>query len=183
MSLKLAALALKSTKRNLTREQILQLPVEPLYTDGRTKQCHADECDINKIMARFEKTGTISHLAKYEPVYGDFSDYDFGEQTRQLTKGREIFDALPGEIRREFNQNPQAFFDFVNDPANKDDLLAKLPALAKPGTQLPAPANVNDADALAASAAASEPLASETTTTPPEPAAPPPDPPAAPSSK
>ncbi len=142
-----------------TREQMLAL-VPPLkYEDGRTKQSHRDETDIVKIMARFDKTGTISHLEKHEGVYADFSDFDFHEQTNMLTRGREIFDDLPAEIRREFHQSPAAFFNYVNDPANAEDLRNKLPALAAPGQQL-AKITPPSADLEAAEAAASEPEAS-----------------------
>ncbi len=129
------------------------------YKDGRTKQSFRDECDINLIMARAARGGTISHLAKYEGVYADFSDYDFFEQTQMLTRGREVFDDLPAEIRREFGQSPQAFFDYVNNPVNKDELLKRLPGLAAAGTQLPQKAGP-DADQETAQAVASE-LASE----------------------
>ncbi len=141
------------------RMQLIALVPPLVYDDGRTKQCHADECDINKIMARFDRTGTISHLSKFEGVYADFSDFDFHEQTTKLTRGREIFDELPAELRSEFGQSPAAFFAYVNDPANAKELRKKLPALAKPGRQLPQTA-LPDADLKAASAAESE-LASE----------------------
>ncbi len=107
----------------------------PIYNDGRTKQSFRDETDINKILRRAQKTGTVSHLTKYEARYGDFSDFDFFEVQLKLAGGRQIFDDLPSEIRNEFNQSPAQFFDYVNDPANKDDLLKKLPALAAPGRQ------------------------------------------------
>ncbi len=139
------------------------------YDDGRTKQCFQAECDINAIMQRAAKGGTISHLQKFEGMYADFSDYDFLEHTNKLTKGREVFDDLPAEVRREFGQSPAAFFDFVNDPANRETLAEKLPALAKPGTQL-IDVNPPDADIEAARAAASE-LASENPTPAPAPAA------------
>ncbi len=107
----------------------------PIYNDGRVKQSFKDETDINKILKRAQKTGTISHINKYEARYADFSDFDFFEAQLMLTKGREIFDDLPSEIRSEFNQSQAAFFDYVNDPANKDELLKKLPGLAAPGRQ------------------------------------------------
>ena len=130
------------------------------YLDGRTKQAFANECDINLIMQRAAQGGTISHLQKFEGVYADFSDFDFHEHTTKLTRGREVFDDLPAEIRREFGQSPQAFFAYVNDPANKDDLAKKLPGLAKPGTQL-IQTSGPDADTQAALDAASEPVASD----------------------
>ncbi len=108
---------------------------DPVYDDGRTKQSFRDETDINKILQRAQKTGTISHLNKYEAKYGDFSNFDFLTTQLQLAEGKEIFADLPSEIRSEFNQSPSEFFAYVNDPANKDDLLKKLPGLAAPGRQ------------------------------------------------
>jgi len=122
------------------------------YKDGRTKQSFKDSTDIQKIMARFDKSGTISHLNKFEGVYADFSDFDFHEQTTMLARGNEIFAQLPAEIRREFSQSPAKFFEYVNIPGN----IEKLPGLAAPGQQLPRTA-LPDADAEAASAAAGEP--------------------------
>ncbi len=149
------------------------------YTDGRTKQAFKDECDIQKIMARADKAGTISHLQKFKGVYADFSDVDFFEMTQKLTKGREIFDELPAELRQEFGQSPAKFFAYVNDPANKQDLRSKLPGLAAPGRQLEQ-ISPPTADEEAALAAGSEP-ASETnaTGTPAEPVAPKATPPVA----
>ncbi len=109
--------------------------IQPTYTDGRTKQSFKDETDINKILERAQSTGTISHLNRHEGRYGDFADFDFQQAQFMLAQGREVFDDLPSEIRNEFNQSPAQFFDYVNDPANKDDLIKKLPGLAAPGRQ------------------------------------------------
>ncbi len=145
MSLKLAELKRADKRKNLSRQQILGLAEPIVYEDGRTKQCHRDECDIGKIMRRFDITGTISHLTKFEGVYADFSDFDFHEQSSRLAEGRSIFEALPAEIRREFGQSPDNFFAYVNDPKNAKELALKLPALAQPGQQLPRKASP-DAD-------------------------------------
>lgn len=109
------------------------------FTDMETmtKQAFLDSTDINKILAKAARGDTISHLAKYGAVYGDFTDMpDLLEAQARLAKGQDIFDHLPGEVRREFDQNMSKFFDFVNDPANKDDLPRVLPGLAKRGNQL-----------------------------------------------
>ncbi len=131
---------------------------QPIYEDGRVKQSFKDETDINKILQRAQKTGTISHLTKHAAKYGDFANFDFFEAQLMLTKGREIFDDLPSEIRTEFNQSQAAFFAYVNDPANTEDLLKKLPALAAPGRQ-----NI-DVSGKTAVADKSEPEASKKTT-------------------
>ncbi len=158
MSLRIAKLvADKGYKKTPTREQCLALVPEKDYSDGRTKQCHKDSCDIVKIMARFEETGTISHLAKFEGVYADFSDFDFHHQSNMLAKGEEIFNSLPAETRREFGQSPAEFFKYVNDPKNAGELHTKLPGLAAPGTQLPPTSPPTaDEEAVAAKAAQTE---------------------------
>ncbi len=155
MSLSLAKLRGAATKKNLSRVEILALMPEKKYDDGRTKQSFKDETDIDKIMARFQVTGTISHLAKYEGTYSDFSDFDFHIQQNMLSRGEQIFADLPAEIRREFGQSPAAFFKYVNDPENRKMKDRNLPALAKPGDQLPA--ELASADKEAADAAANAP--------------------------
>ncbi len=158
------------------------------YPDGRTKQAFKDETDINKILKRAQKTGTISHLAKNEGRYADFSEFDYQENLIKLTQGRELFDSLPSEIRNEFRQNPDAFFKYVNDPANKDRLGELLPDLAAPGRQNIDVRNVVPADeakraAEAEKAESALPADKAAENTPPahqEPlATPPADPPAA----
>ncbi len=177
MSQAIARLHLKNPKKRSRKEMLALVPALE-YKDGRTKQSHRDETDIVKIMARFNKTGTMSHLAKYEGTYSDFSDFDFHEQTNKLTRGREIFDDLPAELRREFGESPAAFFAYVNDPANAEELRKKLPALAEPGRQIdaitPPSADLDAAIAVvkAAEDAASE-LASKTEGKPPAEPAPP----------
>ncbi len=179
MSLRLANLRAADKRTNLSRAQIFALIPELVYDDGRTKQAFKDEADIQKIMARADKAGTISHLQKYEGVYADYSDYDFQSQTMKLSQGQTIFDDLPAEIRREFHQSAQEFFKYVNDPKNIEDLRTRLPGLAAPGTQrrtaVPA-----DADTQKAESAASEPLASENKETITEPTAKPKEPETAP---
>ncbi len=123
---------------------------QPTYSDGRTKQSFKDETDINQILKRAQKSGTISHLNKYEARYGDFSGFDFFEAQLKISQGAEMFAALPVELRREFNQSPAEFFDFVNDPSNKERLAKVLPALAEPGRQNLSASGVIPADALTA---------------------------------
>jgi len=139
------------------------------YKDGRTKQSFRDETDINKILHRAQSAGTLSHLQKHEGTYSDFSDFDFLEAQINLTKGREIFDVLPSELRNEFSQSPAAFFAYVNDPENADKLREKLPGLSQPGRQ-----NIDVSGRTPPerpSGALEEPKAPSSTTTAPEPEA------------
>ncbi len=108
------------------------------YTDGRTKQSFKDATDINKLLVKAARGDSISHLAKHGAVYGDFSDVDdlLSAQAR-LATGKAIFMELPGEVRREFENSAGKFFNFVNNPANVNDLARLIPGLAERGNQMP----------------------------------------------
>lgn len=107
------------------------------YTDGRTKQSFKQDTDINYLLHKHARLGTISHLEKYQGQYGDFAAFDFHEASNQIALATTMFEQLPAEVKNEFDHDPAAFFEFVNDPENKDDLAEKLPALAAPRRQLP----------------------------------------------
>jgi len=109
------------------------------YKDGRTKQSFRDQTNINKILARAQKTGTLSHMSKFQGEYADYSDFDFLEAQIKLARGTEIFEQLPSEVKREFGQQPQAFFEFVNNVDNRDDLKRVLPQLAELDRYFPNP--------------------------------------------
>lgn len=113
-----------------------ELPVVD-YSDGRTKQSFKDSCDINYILRKAQRAGGLSHLQTYQGEYGDFSEFDFFDAQVKLARAKEIFHALPFEIKKEFNQDPAAFFAFANDPANNGRLGELFPVLAEPGRQFP----------------------------------------------
>lgn len=113
-------------------------PEERKYTQhGRTKQSYKDSCDINKLLEKGAKTGSLSHLEKHGAIYGDFADLDFEQVQLQLAEGIQIFNELPAEIKKEFNQNPGEFYEFVANPENSDRLPQLLPAIAERGKFFP----------------------------------------------
>ncbi len=110
------------------------LEVKQYEQPGRTKQAFKDDADVNRILDKFRKTGTITHLNKFGAQYGDFADMpDLLQAHERLKAGHAIFGELPAEVRAEFAQDAGKFFAFVNDPANKDDLPRLLPAIAQRG--------------------------------------------------
>lgn len=110
----------------------------PDYSDGMTKQAFKESTDINKILQKAQKVGSLSHLVRHGARYGDFSDVpDLLTAYERVNNGKEIFNDLPSSVKREFGNDMFKFFAFVNDPANKDRLRDVLPELAKPGMQLP----------------------------------------------
>lgn len=107
------------------------------YNDGRTKQSFKDQTDIHKILAKAQRTGTVSHINTYGEQYGEFADFDFLQAQLQIAKGREIFEALPSEVRTEFANEPANFFAFANDEKNTEKLSNLLPQIAEPGAFFP----------------------------------------------
>ena len=90
--------------------------------ESRTKQAFADECDINQIMARYEKTGVVDHVKLSGAHYGDFPQISYHESLNAVIAAQEAFMALPARIRAKFGNDPGAFVDFATDPDNADEM-------------------------------------------------------------
>lgn len=96
-----------------------------------TKQSFAAECDINTIMRKFEKTGLIDHNAKHGGSYGDFlAAPEYHEACNAVLAADAAFMSLPSGLRKRFNNDPAAFLEFAQDPANQE-AMAEL-GLTKP---------------------------------------------------
>lgn len=93
----------------------------PVSGDSRTKQEFRDECDINRILSKFQRTGAMQHFAKYAPAYGDFNACDYQTAQNILLRARKMFDALPSNVRT-LVSTPQGFLEFVQNPANADKM-------------------------------------------------------------
>ncbi|QCQ84712.1 internal scaffolding protein [Blackfly microvirus SF02] len=100
-------------------------------TPSLTRQEFADECDINVLMARYEKTGALPE-AKGSPVYMDFTEMPdtLMGTLSMLDAAQAEFMRLPAHIRKEFDNDPVMFVDFASDPNNIDQL--REWGLAKP---------------------------------------------------
>ena len=83
-----------------------------------TKQSFKRDCDINQIMAKFQKTGVIAHVNRHAGEYGFASSNDFTESMQIVTKAQAMFDDLPSSIRSKFANQPELFLAFVQDPDN-----------------------------------------------------------------
>lgn len=84
----------------------------------RTKQCFKDECDINKMMARYNKSGVFP-MPTSEYKYGDFAAVpDYQSALNIVISAQRSFDSLSLEVRKRFDYDPVQFLQFVNDPVN-----------------------------------------------------------------
>lgn len=87
--------------------------------DGRTKQAHKNECDINQVLKKYLKTGVIEHVSTHKAQYGEAPGIDFKEALDLVRRSQEMFDELPAKARKHFNNDPSAFMDAVHEEGNE----------------------------------------------------------------
>lgn len=112
------------------------------WDPSMTKQAMADECDINKIMKRYEKTGMLNHVIRYKGQYADVStEHDYQSALQTIIDANVMFDSLPAAVREKFANDPAGFLAFVEDPSNHDEM-AELGLLSptRPDPAAPPPA-------------------------------------------
>lgn len=93
----------------------------PLQKDGRTQQQHREKCDVNRIIAKYNKTGVLDHMGRASNLYGDASKLkDLRESQNLIAEVRSMFMQLPA-TEREFFQNDIAnYAEFMTDPKHRD---------------------------------------------------------------
>lgn len=96
-----------NTRFNRTAKPVITCTEE----ERRTKSEFTDDSDINKIMARYKKTGVFPEAFKAGVAqYGDFSEIPtFMEMQNKVIAAQELFLALPAKVRRTFNNDPGEF--------------------------------------------------------------------------
>jgi len=95
-----------------------------IYGETMTQQHMAKDCDINNIMKKYEKTGIVTHLAKYQGDYHDFTVMpDFHTAMNTIKEADEMFLSLPASIRDKFENDPGKFVEFATDECNHDELV------------------------------------------------------------
>lgn len=92
--------------------------------ESMTHQSHQQECDINHIMAKWQKTGVMEHVNRYQGDYADFTNMpqDYQDSMNQVLEAQDMFQSLPSSVRRRFGNDAGAFVDFVADPDNREEL-------------------------------------------------------------
>lgn len=87
--------------------------------EGMTRQEFRDECDINVLMATYERNGSISHFNRMQPQYLDVSDVpDLPQAIAVMQAAEAAFMTLPASVRREFDNNAVNFVEFAQQPSN-----------------------------------------------------------------
>lgn len=96
---------------------------EPSLTD----QTQKDDCDVNRILAKFRETGSLIdplHPGTRKPIFGDFTDIpDYQGALDIIIRSDEAFMQLPAKVRERFGNNPQEIFDFLSDEKNRQEAI------------------------------------------------------------
>lgn len=87
-----------------------------------TKQSFKDECNINKIMDKFQKTGALDHYASHAPQYGDATEVELFDAMNIVADSNSMFEELPASLRKKFHNQPGEFLKFVQDPKNLEEM-------------------------------------------------------------
>lgn len=102
------------------RERLSFSTVGPSLTD----QSMAEECDVNRILERYQRTGVMDHINRFEGSYGDFLDAPTDYQTaiNQVMAADDAFATLPSAVRRRFSNSVSDFLLFCSDDRNRDEM-------------------------------------------------------------
>lgn len=66
--------------------------------EGGAKQSFKDECDINRIVDSYARTGIVNHVARRRPEYGDAPDIDaFEAACIAADAASALEEGLPGQ--------------------------------------------------------------------------------------
>lgn len=102
-----------------------------------TRQEFKEDCDINRILGQYRKTGMIAHRNTHQGQYGEFAKMDFHEAMNFVVETQEMFETVPSDVRSKFGNDPGAFVDFVTNSDNLDEM--REMGLAPPQRPEPAP--------------------------------------------
>lgn len=104
------------------------------------EQSHKDMVDINNIVKRHGVDMIAKVAALQEWRYDDVTGNDFQESMNAILRAKDTFNSVPSEIRKQFDNDPAKFMDFVHNPDNQEELVNM--GLANPPVPEPEPVAV-----------------------------------------
>lgn len=106
------------------------------------EQSHAKEVDINNIIKKhgIDLIAKTNLLQSQDFRFDDVTGNDFQEALFKIKKAESSFNAMPSNLRKQFNNNPAEFLDFVQNPDNASALVEM--GLANAPKPAPAPVQV-----------------------------------------
>ena len=84
-----------------------------------TQQQFKAECDVNNILAKYKRTGMLTHIQKHQGNFGDFSSIeDYQTSLGKLMQAQQSFESLPSELRARFENDPAKLISYLSDDKN-----------------------------------------------------------------
>ena len=98
-------------------------PITGEVLPSLTRQEFSDECDINGIMKKYEKTGMLP-VNGAQPSYVDFTAVpsDLQEAMRVMMDAETAFMSLPASVRKEFDNDALRFVEYAQNGDNLEQL-------------------------------------------------------------
>jgi len=87
---------------------------------SRTRQSEKDNCDINKIMERFNRSGKLPTMQSAPPRYGDAIAPDYATSLNIVKDAQSRFMSLSAAARKHFDHNPQRFLEALQDSSKEN---------------------------------------------------------------
>lgn len=103
--------------------------IDPVNLDGfektRTQQNFIEECDINNVMKKYRNSQVVTHVNEKEPKFVDVSNLPVDLKTALdvVMAANQTFMEMPSEVRKRFENDPQQFVAFCENPANTEEML------------------------------------------------------------
>jgi len=125
-------------------------PKKPVLKPGRrhitgkskAQQHHAAEADINTIVRRYLPTGSLPSHGR-QPMYGDFTSYDYMTMLNAVSDIDSTFRTLPARVRGHFRNDPHQLLRFIEKPENHKEAV-RLGLLQDPSRPFGASATESD---------------------------------------
>lgn len=96
----------------------VSVPLVCTAAEDRTQQSFKDECNINVLMKRYEKTGILPQGRDIPMQYADVSAIDFQSSMDRVALVRGVFSQLDARTRLRFENDPEQMLEFVANPDN-----------------------------------------------------------------
>lgn len=94
----------------------------PTVGESLTVQSQTEDTDLNLLMYRYGVTGQFPDFPK-NLQYGDFTQVtDFRSALEAVRRAQDLFLEYPANFRARFENNPQLFLDFCENPANINEM-------------------------------------------------------------
>jgi len=100
---------------------------------GRTKQDCKEECDINYVLKKYDKTGLLLHVNKAKAQYGDYTTVnEYQVNLNKVMEAQASFDDLPSSVRKRFQNDPGEFLEYISNPKNDKEMIELGLAIPRP---------------------------------------------------